>query len=183
MSKAVVLTQGLAEVSQMPATGMLTIRADLSDPAVIIALTAVTGTEMPGVGQIVRGSDVALGWMSPDEALLLCAHGDAPAKVSVLEGALAECHALVVNVSDARAYFTVTGAAARDVLGKLTPADLRSAAFADGTLRRTRLAQVAAALWAEGEQVHVVCFRSVADYVAQLLRTAADADAPVGWHG
>ncbi|KNG95355.1 sarcosine oxidase subunit gamma [Pseudaestuariivita atlantica] len=175
---------GLVAVRERPLTGMITIRADLSDKAVAGAVGSVTGLDMPGTGRIVEGEGCAIAWMSPDEALVFCDYAEAWDKVAVLQGALAECHALVANVSDARAVFELDGAAARDVLAKLTPADLRDGAFAPGTMRRTRLAQVAAAVWpTEAGTIRIVCFRSVADYVMQLLSVAADPDAPVGWHG
>jgi sarcosine oxidase subunit gamma len=48
------------------------------------------------------------------------------------------------------------------------------ARFELGELRRTRLGQIAAALWkpAEGE-IRLVCFRSVAQYAFDLLAEAA----------
>jgi len=44
-----------------------------------------------------------------------------------------------------------------------------------GQFRRTRLAQVAAAIWRHETGFDVVCFRSVSDYVEGLLRNAATA--------
>jgi sarcosine oxidase, subunit gamma len=58
-----------------------------------------------------------------------------------------------------------------DVLMKLVPVDL--AGLADGELRRTRAAQVAAAFWAADGGYTVVCFRSVAGYVMDILTHAA----------
>jgi sarcosine oxidase, subunit gamma len=60
---------------------------------------------------------------------------------------------------------------ADEVLMKLAPVDL--AAMVPGELRRTRVAQVAAAFWAADGGYTVVCFRSVAGYVMGLLTHAA----------
>ncbi len=54
---------------------------------------------------------------------------------------------------------------------KLSPTDL--AALEPGELRRTRLAQVAAAFWAEEGGFRLVAFRSVAAYVMGLLAHSA----------
>ena len=74
------------------------------------------------------------------------------------------------------------GAAIREVLAKLTPADLRPGAIGIGEVRRTRLAQVPAAFWLDGEgKATVVCFRSVAEYVFGLLRNASENGSGVGY--
>ncbi len=67
--------------------------------------------------------------------------------------------------------FRVEGAKAAQVLAKLAPVDL--AALAPGELRRTRLAQVAGAFWADDAGYTLVCFRSVAAYVMGLLTHSA----------
>ena len=54
----------------------------------------------------------ALLWMSPDELLLLCPHGEAAETAARLREALAPEHALVVDVSDARALIDGRGAGA-----------------------------------------------------------------------
>jgi len=148
-----VFTKGIAEVHELPPQGMITL----------------------------RGGGVA--WMSPDELLLLCPYAQVPDRLAVLQSALASDHALAVNVSDARAMFAVSGPQARDVLAKLAPVDLSPAAFTPGMIRRTRLAQVAAAFWMVDEQTfHIVCFRSVGQYVFDLLKAAAQPGSEVAFH-
>ncbi|MDP5334258.1 MAG: sarcosine oxidase subunit gamma, partial [Paracoccaceae bacterium] len=67
---------------------------------------------------------------------------------------------------------------------KLAPVDLHPAHVGPGDVRRTRLAQVAGAFWMpEAGQINVVCFRSVAQYVFDLLCTAADPAASVDYFG
>ena len=97
---------------------------------------------------------------------------------------MADHHHLAVNVSDARSAMRVTGEGARirECLAKLTPADLRTSALPVGQVRRTRLAQVAAAFWfASDGEAFVICFRSVADYVFGLVSEAAAPGAEVGY--
>ena len=77
-------------------------------------------------------------------------------------------------MSDARAVFRLDGPGAREVLAKGAPVDLAPAAFGPGDFRRTRLGQVAAAFWMpEPEVFDLMCFRSVAGFVADWLATAA----------
>jgi sarcosine oxidase subunit gamma len=163
---------------------MITLRGDLSDPAVKKAVKAMTGVAVPGLREIRHGDGVSVAWMSPDELLVLCGYDQAGALVATLEAALGAAHSLVVNVSDARAVFTLSGVAAREVVAKLAPVDM--AVFKAGEIRRTRLAQVPAAFWmtdgGDGAgDITIVVFRSVAQYVFDLLETAAAKGGEVGF--
>ncbi|GAB5446186.1 sarcosine oxidase subunit gamma [Gymnodinialimonas sp.] len=181
MSNAVSVLQGevyagLVRVAEAGLHGMITLKADLAQAAP--AVKTVTGQDIPEARRIARG-DISVAWMAPDEVLILCDHGRADALVSELSEALKGQHHLAVNVSDARAVFHLEGAACKDVLGKLTPADL--GALASGEVRRSRLAQVPAALWIEGDTATVICFRSVAQYAFDLLSNAAAPGGDVGY--
>jgi len=159
--------------------GMITLRGDLAALAPVCA--AVTGAAMPGVRKAEVSGGRGIVWMSSDEVLLLVAPADVAGALAQIGTALAGQHHLAVDVSDARAAFTLTGPAAREALGKLTPTDLRPTAFGPGDARRSHLGQVAAAFWmAQGGAVTVVCFRSVADYMLELLRVSVAAG-PVGY--
>ena len=71
--------------------------------------------------------------------------------------------------------------ARREVMAKLAPVDLAPASFTPGMFRRTRIAQVPAAFWMPQEGVfRVVCFRSVAQYVFDVLCVAAQPGSEVG---
>ncbi len=165
-------SEGFCKVEEAGLVGMITLRADLSLAKVAQAVKSATGAEMPGQGAITTGAKGQVAWMSPDELLLIVEHAAAPGIVAKLEKALATSHALVVNVSDARAMFRVTGEAAADVIAKLSPADLRG--FAPGAFRRSRLAQVPAAFhMPDANSFEIVCFRSVALYMFGLLTNAA----------
>jgi sarcosine oxidase subunit gamma len=158
--------------------GMITLRGDFTNPTFAKGVTSVTGLDLPDLRKLRGQGDKALAWMSPDELLLLVPHADADATVAALSKALAETHHMAVNVSDARALISLEGEDLRDILGKLAPVDLHPEAFAPGDFRRTRLGQIAAALWFETETLaHVVCFRSVAEYMFnQLVQAARDGE-------
>lgn len=160
--------------------GMVTLRGDLA--AVAGAVREVAGVDVPGVNWVAMAEGRGAVWMSPDELLVVVPYGAAGETVARLDAALAGVHHLAVDVSEARAVFVLEGAGAREVLGKLTPADLTPGVFGPGQVRRTRLGQVAAAFWCEAEdRWTVVCFRSVGDYVQKLLAQSA-ADGAVGFY-
>ena len=168
---------GLVELADAGVTGMITLRGDL--PLLEGALESVLGLGLPGQRQVVTGQRGQVLWMSPDELLIVLPYAEAPGVAAALSAALGDAFATVAVVSDARALITVTGAQARDVLAKLMPVDF--ADFPAGSVRRTRAAQVAAALWRESEtEWKLVCFRSVASYVFEALATVAQPGGEVG---
>ncbi|MFD2175133.1 sarcosine oxidase subunit gamma [Rhodobacter lacus] len=165
------ISTGFATVAEVGLKGMVSLRADLGSKALAKALKAL-GLKTPAPREIVTEGGRSVAWMSPDELLVLCGYAEAVGVAADLEKALAKEHALVANVSDARAMFTVAGARADEVLMKLCPVDF--AALKPGEMRRTRSAQVAAALWRSGpEELSLICFRSVAGYVMGLLEVSS----------
>ncbi|WP_322866254.1 sarcosine oxidase subunit gamma [Aquicoccus sp. G2-2] len=171
----------IADVKEAGLCGMVTLRGDLGGSALKKAVKAVSGVAVPGQREIVVKGDHGAAWMSPDELLLLCPHEAADALVTGLEAALKGTHFMAVNVSDARAVFDVSGPYAREVLGKLMPVDFAAQAFTPGMIRRSRMAQVPAAVWMTGEETfRVVVFRSVARYAFDLLCNAAGEGGEVG---
>lgn len=162
---------GFVAVREIGPFGMITLRAKAGTPGLEAAVQAATGCAMPEVRRIVRQGECAVGWMSPDETLLVLPYGDVAAALTAIAAALQGQHHLAVDVSDARAVFRVEGAKADQVLRKLSPVDFDR--LEPGELRRSRTAQVAAAFWAEDGGFTLVCFRSVASYVMGLLSVSA----------
>jgi sarcosine oxidase subunit gamma len=69
----------------------------------------------------------------------------------------------------------------RDVLAKITPADM--AALAPARCAARGCSRCPAAIWFESEtEARVVCFRSVAQYVFDLLALSAETGGSVGYH-
>ncbi|WP_417209863.1 sarcosine oxidase subunit gamma [Antarctobacter sp.] len=175
--------EGLVEVREIGPQGMITLRGDLSAPEVSAAVTDLTGQPLPDRRGANTAGDTGLLWMSPDELLILVPYRQAGSAVDRLNAALAGQHCLVVNVSDMRALFQLRGTQIRDVLAKLAPVDFAPEALPAGELRRTRFAQVAAGVWlVDDSTARVFCFRSVAEYMFNLLSTVADPDSFVGFH-
>ena len=177
MSNAVSALQGksasgFATVTEAGLQGMITLRGDLKSAKLKKAVKAATGVDVPAQRRIAMNGDKGAGWMSPDELLILVPYAQAHATVEALSKALEGEHHLVADVSDARAMFRIKGAKADQVLMKLCPVDLPT--LAEGELRRTRAAQVAAALWkSDKDEFTLVSFRSVAGYVFGALEVSA----------
>lgn len=162
--------EGFANVKEIGPLGMLSLRAKPDLPGLGAALAAV-GLTRPEPRRIVVSGARACGWISPDEYLIVLPYDEAGAALAMLEQTLAGAHHLVANVSDARAVFRIEGGKAAQVLTKLMPVDF--ATLAPGELRRSRAAQVAAAVWAQDGGFTLVCFRSAAAYVMGLLSHSA----------
>ena len=170
---------GYVQVQEMGLQGMLTFRGDLSMAKIAKAVKSAVGVDMPAQRAITMHKTRGAAWMSPDELLLMMPYTSAEATATKIRKSLGKTHALVVNVSDARVVFTLTGARAREVVAKLAPVDMQ--ALKVGEIRRTRLAQVPAAFWMSGDdEITLVAFRSVAQYVFDLLKTAAKPGGEVG---
>ncbi len=162
---------GVSTVREIGPLGMVTLRAEADLPGLAEAIGAATGCGMPRQRRILTNGAHAAAWMSPDEYLLIGNRADVPDMLAKIAGALGQGHHLAVDVSDARAVFRVEGAKAADTLSRLCPVDFPT--LAPDELRRTRLAQVACALWGDGTGFTVVTFRSVARYAFDVMANAA----------
>ncbi len=162
---------GFATVRDVGPVGMITLRADAGLAALPEAIATAIGLALPKPRRIVRRGERAIGWMSPDEWLLVMPYSQVSGTLEKLNNALTGQYFLAVDVSDARTVFHISGPLATDVLAKLSPVDLT--ALAPDELRRTRIAQVACAFWKDDAGYTLVSFRSVAGYVMALLTHSA----------
>ena len=165
---------GIAEIGTVAGQGMIALRGDKDAAAVLKEAADRLGVAMPGPLEGRFKGEAGLLWMSPDELLALCPAADLAGHLDALGAAMAGHHAMALDVSDIRVRFTVSGPLAREVLAKICPLDMSPEGFTPGMVRRTKLGQVAGAIWLGKDGVfHVICFRSVGDYVHDLLRIAA----------
>lgn len=162
---------GFADIQEIGPLGMVMLRCKHDVKALPKAIKSAVGMAMPAPRQMVKDGAFAAAWMAPDELLLIMPYDQVANVLEGLAKSLKAEHHLAVDVSDARAVFRITGDKAAQVLTKLTPADLN--ALQPGEIRRSRVAQVAAAFWAEDGGFSLVCFRSVATYVMGLLTHSA----------
>ena len=162
-------SDGFVSIAEAGLCGMITLRGDLASFTLPLASL---GLDIPATRAITQSGERSLAWMSPDELLLMLPYPDAAKITGTLQAELRGEFVTVANVSDARAVFALRGKGAPDVLAKLCPVDF--AALKPGEIRRTRAGQVAAAIWVANEdEMRLVCFRSVAQYMFDLLTTAA----------
>ena len=177
------MAPGEVTVRELGLRGMITVRGNLSSRKLQNICKKLTGVAFPKQGGVLSEDEKGLAWMSPDEVLVMVSHAEAAEAVAAIEAAMKGEHFLAVNVSDARAVFSVQGAFSREVIAKLAPADLHPNRFKEGIIRRTRLGQLAAAFWMVDEETfNLICFRSVAEYAFGLLKASADAG-DVGYFG
>lgn len=163
------MAEALARITRDHGQAMIQIRADLDAARGEIA--RALGMDLPAPLSSATAPGRRLCWMSPDELLLMLPRPELGPTLDALNVALGGMHALVLDVSDMRAVFAVEGARADQVLMKLCPADIAS--IPEDGVRRSRLAQVACAIWRQGGGYGVIGFRSVADYIQDLLENAA----------
>ena len=170
---------GYVDVSEAPATGMITLRGDLADAGVQKAVKSVMGAGVPATLAVSDADAGQILWMSPDELMIVCAYDQADQMVADLIAALGDTHSMVVNVSDARAVFDLNGSAMSEIIAKLAPIDMKS--MQAGTVRRTRFAQIPAAFWMTSNgSARIICFRSVGEYMFNQLCNSAQAGFEVG---
>jgi sarcosine oxidase subunit gamma len=160
---------------------MLSLRADLNDRSLVEDISRAAITPVPAPMMVSESAEVTLAWMAPDELLILCLAGRKDTLVSSIRGGSDGANLLLTDVSDMRERFALTGGQVREVLARLTPADVSPRALPVGMIRRTRIGQVSAAFWLRGEdEAQLLCFRSVGDYVETLLTTTVAHASPIG---
>lgn len=165
---------GAVMVQDAGLRGMITLRGDLGSAKMAKAVKSAIGLTLPDRRCIKSGKKGGVAWMSPDELMLFCSYAEAPLLVAKLETALAGEHFLALNVSDARASFTLSGVGTREVIAKGSPANISAQALLPGEIRRSRLGQVAVAFWlTDAQTIELVCFRSVGAFVYKWLCVAA----------
>ena len=173
------MSQSSLPVRRVLSTGMITVRGDLRSPRMQQVLESASLGKIPQTGKFCTDNDRFIAWMSPDE-LLLIVPGDVVAELAAsLSQELVSLPGLAVDVSDARVLFEIVSPAVRDILAKETPADMLPSAFGHNTVRRTRLGQVAVAIWLpKPGQARLVCRTSEASYVEELLNSSCSSAVP-----
>ncbi len=172
--------EGLVMITECPPRTMISLKGDLASTKIMNAATSIASVDYPGQGEANCTGENGILWMAPDELLVMCPRAEQAQAMAKITTMLAGSHSLVANVSDARSVFLIEGEGVmvREVLAKLSPADLRPDSFALGQVRRTRLAQVAAGFWMRDENAaELIAFRSYAAYVFGVLKNAASGGA------
>ena len=171
-----------ATIRRMRSMGMITLRCSLDSKELKQALGAVSMDDIPETGKFCTEGNTLAAWMSPDELLLMVPDEAVEHMVETIDASLNPMPRLVADVSDARVMFEVQSAGIRDILAKETPADMSESAIGPQDFRRTRLGQVAVAIWFPApDAARLVCRTSEAEYVRELLAASCASESP-GFH-
>lgn len=149
------------------------------DPADLLFLSAVenaTRITLPVAPNTVAASgELKALWLGPDEWLIVGPPGREAELVEFLHGELANQHAAVVDVSEARTVIVVAGPRARELLAKGTSLDLHPRVFGPGRCAQSGIARTNMILEQIDERptFEVYVLNSFADYLWRWLELAA----------
>lgn len=134
-------------------------------------LKSAHGMAVPAPNRATGKAGARAVWFGHGQAMLI---GPAP------DLSLAD-HAALTDQSDAWAVVRLEGDAARDVLARLVPVDLRATTFKRGHTARTLVGLMSASVTRVGERAwQIMVFRSMAGTLAHELKTAMEAVAARG---
>ena len=158
--------------------GMIDLRGLADDASFMAKAKEVLGVDLPTKPRsVAQAGDIVIWWLSIDQWLVFCMRDHAAALAAKLASALADVHALAVDVSDMRSILRLEGDHARVVMNKGTSVDFTDGSMPAGTVRRLRYAEIAAAAHVVSDApcvIDMVMFRSYAEYTwSYLTRTAA----------
>jgi sarcosine oxidase subunit gamma len=155
---------GVLTLSELVPTGMIDLRCDPADKAVMATAQNALGFELPTTPgkSNAHGSREAL-WFGPDQWLIVAPAAD----VATILGTLDSGAVSATDVSDLRAAFELKGPHATDVLRKGCGIDLHPRAFGPGDCALTALARTRIALLQidKAPTYRVWVERSVATYL------------------
>ncbi len=116
----------------------------LADLGIVLPETACT---------MANGEKARTLWLGPDEWMILAADGHGATLGDTIREACADTHHQLVDVSDYYTEIGVSGARARDLLGKLTTLDMHPRAFQAGEVKGSMFGRVPASLRLEPDAV------------------------------
>ncbi len=126
------------------------------------------GIAPPEAGEARSANGLDLLWIQPSTYLLVAARGAMPSLAALAP------FAALVDQSDGRSAFTLSGPRARDVLSKGCRLDFHPRAFGPGRVASCGLAHVTAVIQQTGPQpaFRVIVFSSFAQHIADFLEHA-----------
>lgn len=128
-------------------------------------IESVGGLAWPEVGRSSQDGDAQLIWFGASQALLIGA--EVPPKLAA--------QAALTDQSDAWSRVMLEGEAARAVLARVTPIDMRDAVFPVGATARTELFHMQASITRTGDHSwQIMGFRSMAGTLVHDLKVAME---------
>jgi len=155
--------------------GLLTLRGGAPQAPLGNAVSSVLGLEPPTRLAYTEADGRRLRWMSPDEWLLSCAPAETTDIEARLRAELGEAPRVsITEVSAAWCVLELGGRDVRAVLSRGVPIDVDPAVFPPGRTASTVFAKAGATISNLGEERYeVICRRSLADYIARWIASAA----------
>jgi sarcosine oxidase subunit gamma len=170
-------------IEEVSDRGMIDLKGDPAAPGFRNGVASALGLDLPLEPRSSAASgETTVLWLSIDQWLITVPYDQAGQLTARLAAALAEHHALVVDLSDARTIFRLRGLGAREVVMKGASADLTHTDYRAGTVRRLSFAELAAMVHVVSDTPEILdlyVFRSVGHYVREFLETAARPEARV----
>lgn len=164
--------KGAIDIFLSKSRGMISLKGDFESESFEKIITENLNISLPKVRNISTAKNLSIIWMAPDELLLLVEDDEVEQYIKSLEESLSGWHYLLANVSDARVIFNLKGKGVCEVLAKGTPTDM--SVFEINEVRRSRIGQLAAAFWmTKNDEIELICFRSVSDYMFDWLKVAS----------
>lgn len=164
-------------LKRTPADGLIILRLRADDILAQAAVARALGSGLPQTPrQPLETAAFRIFWTAPNAWLIETRSGDAAALAARLSEALADQHAAVVEASDARTVFRISGAAARRLMAKGTGIDLHPRAFKAGEAALTRFAALTVLVHQISDEPAFVLYaeRPAEDYLWTWFTDAAD---------
>jgi sarcosine oxidase, subunit gamma len=167
LEQASARTGGALTVRERPFDTHVSLRLE---PGSAAAVEACLGTPVPREPGTFAAREATIAWLGPDEWLAIAS----PGAEAALRAALTGSRDAVVDVSDQRTTFELSGPRARDVLAAGCALDLHPSAFGPGRCAETLLARAGVILLAVDDTptYHLLVRRSFAAYVTAWLLDA-----------
>ena len=142
--------------------------------ALVAAIRAAYGVDLPNGPARVENNGVAFVWAGPDQWLAIAERGQGRDLEVELKAAVAG-NASVVDHSDGRVVVRISGPRARDVLAKGVPIDLHARAFGPGSVAITHASHIGVILWQldDTPTYELALFRSYVDSFAHWVFESA----------
>ena len=134
---------GLISLREVPRNAQINLRGDAHNPAFCKAVQSALGLEIPATPNSTcnTSSRITVLWLGPDEWLIVGEAGVQQRIITQLNDALGSLHSSVIDVSDARTIFEISGTRSRELLAKGCSLDLHPQVFHPGTCAQTNLAR------------------------------------------
>ena len=156
---------------------LITIKTDLKNIIFTNFYNSLFKLPIPKPLKFVSSKKYMVCWMSYDEILIIC---DLNLKKEVFrkfETYKEKRNVLIVDVTDSRSIFALTGDNWRNVISKGCPRDISAEKFKNDSFFRSRLSNVSVALWMNApNSICIMCPKSLTDFTYKWIEHSKNID-------